>query len=117
MKYSPITLARRNVLGDLNSRCEQVAGSLPVYLGSRDGLMLGRCDESLGRYSDAFVFHLSEEVCKKLSTNGYEFTVHYERIRTKAASQPGARNYKLTYIVLTERTAAVVVKPQIKPVA
>lgn len=71
MKYSPLAIKRRNILGDIYSKCELVEG-IPVYLEDKDGEAVGHVDESLGRYADAFVFHLPEEVCKKLSTSGYE---------------------------------------------
>ena len=61
MSYSPLTLARRHVLGNLYARCERSTKEVPVYLNDTDGERLGFVDESLGRYADAFTFHLPEE--------------------------------------------------------
>jgi len=77
MTHSPLTIARRHVLGDLYSKCDAVE-SVPVFLNSAEGERLGFVDESHGHYADAFTFHLPEDICKKLSTGHYTFSFDYD---------------------------------------
>lgn len=77
MKYSPLSISRRHVLGDLYARCEHL-DSVPVYLTDDATEPIGHCDEALGRYADAFCFHLSDDDCKKLSTGNFTFSFNYE---------------------------------------
>ena len=94
-------MSRRHVLGDLHSRCESVV-SVPVYLDNKEGEMLGYVDQGLGHYADAFSFHLSEDVCKKLSA-GY-FTFAFDVDYTDAAKTPGRnRKVRLNSISLIAR--------------
>lgn len=96
MSYSPLAIKRRQVLGDIYNRCEKIE-SVPVYMDDVSGELLGHADESLGQYADAFVFHLSETVCKKLSTGHYNFGFNYDILESKIG-QKG--NIKLNYILL-----------------
>ncbi|HQU91874.1 MAG TPA: hypothetical protein PLK77_06235 [Pyrinomonadaceae bacterium] len=77
MTSGPISLSRRHVLGDLYSRCDVIA-SIPVYLNSVDGEMLGHVDQGLGHYADAFSFHLADDICKKLSAGFFTYAFDYE---------------------------------------
>ena len=77
MSYSPLTIKRRNILGELYSRCDAIE-SLPVYMDAKSEEPIGTVDESLGRYVDAFSFHLPEDVCKRLSSSGYEVFIDYD---------------------------------------
>ena len=77
MGYSPLTMKRRTILGDIYSQCDTI-DSIPVYIENKSGEPAGSADESLGRYSDAFVFHLPEDVCKKLSTGSYDIQIDYD---------------------------------------
>jgi hypothetical protein len=77
MSFSPLAIKRSQVLGDIYSRCEPIE-SIPVYLNDPSGELLGHVDESLGQYADAFVFHLAEDVCKKLSTGQYVYGFDYD---------------------------------------
>ena len=99
MSYGPISLSRRHVLGDLYARCEAIE-SVPVYMGGDDGEMLGFVDESLGHYADAFCFHLSEEVCKKLSAGHFTYSFEYDLAEDTEASK---RRVKLNRIILNAR--------------
>ncbi|HEX8737079.1 MAG TPA: hypothetical protein VF721_17235, partial [Pyrinomonadaceae bacterium] len=54
------------------------------------------------RYADAFLFHLPEDVCKKLSTNGYELDVDYEVHQREDKTRDNGR-LKLNHIILTAR--------------
>lgn len=92
MKYSPLAIRRRNILGDIYSKCGAVE-SIPVYLDDKSMDPIGHVDESLGRYADAFVFHLPEEICKKLSTGSYEVFIDSE-------SSEDQNLIKLNHIVL-----------------
>ena len=103
MKYSPLSISRRHVLGDLYARCEHIE-SIPVFLGDERTEPIGHVDESLGIYADAFCFHLTDDDCKKLSTGNFTFSFDYERVEP-----PGneARNFKvrLNFVVLHPRKA------------
>ncbi|HTK27621.1 MAG TPA: hypothetical protein VL327_13735 [Pyrinomonadaceae bacterium] len=77
MMYSPLAIKRRHVLGDLYGRCDNIV-SVPVYLEDVEGEMIGYADESLGHYADAFLFHLPEDVCKKLSTGHFVYSFNYD---------------------------------------
>src|SRR5438552_2537661 len=103
MTYSPLAIKRRHVLGDLYSQCDAVE-KVPVYLDNEDGEMLGYVDESLGHYADAFLFHLPEDVCKKLSSGHYFYSFDYDYTDAEA---PAGRNrrIKLNVIFLTGRKA------------
>lgn len=77
MDKSLLNLKRRHVLGNLYANCENIS-SIPVYLDAVSDEPIGSADESLGRYVDAFSFHLSEPTCKKLSANGYVVAFEYD---------------------------------------
>jgi len=103
MSYSPLTVSRRHVLGDLYARCERVL-EVPVYLNDLVGEKLGFADESRGHYADAFTFHLSEEACKKLAGGQFTFSFNYEFAnRSDAGMSSRRRRVKLTSITLVAR--------------
>jgi len=77
MTYSPLAIKRRQVLGPLYPICDNLE-TVPVRLENADGEELGYADESLGLYADAYLFHLPEDVCKKLSTGHYIYSFDYE---------------------------------------
>ncbi len=102
MSYSPLAIKKSRVLGDIYKNCEPIE-SIPVYMDDASGELLGYADESLGHYADAFVFHLSEDVCKKLSSGHYNYGFDYEVVD----KQPDkARHFKLNYIMLVGRKIA-----------
>lgn len=86
MSSGPISVSRRHVLGDLYSRCD-VISSVPVYLNSVDGELLGHVDQGLGHYADAFSFHLPDDICKKLSAGFFTYAFDYQY--TDPAAEPG----------------------------
>ena len=96
MSYSPLAIKRSQVLGDIYKNCDPVE-SIPVYLNDTSGELLGHVDESLGQYADAFVFHLSEDICKKLSSGHYHYGFDYEVLDNQKDSKP---HIKLNYIML-----------------
>jgi hypothetical protein len=100
MQYSPLAIKRRYILGSLADKCDPI-NKIPVYLNDKSGEPIGFADESLGRYADAFLFHLPEDVCKKLSTNGYDLDVDY--VVSQENANTGKERIKLNYIVLTSR--------------
>lgn len=72
-----LAIKRKHVLGDLYNSCE-VSESIPVYINDNLEEPIGTADSSLGVYVDAFLFHLPEDVCKKLSTGHYQFGLDYD---------------------------------------
>lgn len=82
MSFSPLSLSRRHVLGDLYAKCEPVTENVPVYLIGEENELLGYAAESLGHYADAVTFHLSDEVCKRLSAGQYTYEFDLEHPRT-----------------------------------
>ena len=65
----------------------------------------GYVDESLGHYADAFTFHLSEEVCKKLSANHYDYTFDFA-YSEKTEQLPNTKRIKLNHILLVGKKPA-----------
>jgi hypothetical protein len=99
MTTGPISLSRRHVLGDLYSRCDVIV-SIPVYLNSVDGEMIGHVDHGLGHYADAFSFHLADDICKKLSAGFFTYAFDFEYAETV----PGrSKRVKLNSICLIAR--------------
>ena len=102
MSYSPLAIKRSQVLGEIYRYCD-IIESIPVYLNNAAGERLGFVDESLGHYADAFLFHLPEEVCKKLSTGHYQYGFDYDVSYNKTDKK---RHIKLNYITLVGKTIA-----------
>ncbi|MGI8470445.1 MAG: hypothetical protein ACR2N3_18555 [Pyrinomonadaceae bacterium] len=101
MMYSPLSIRRRNILGDIYTKCDPIT-SIPVYMETKTEEPIGFVDESLGRYSDAFVFHLPEDICKKLSTSSYQVFIDFE-------SPDKENRIKLNHIILVSRQLPVAV--------
>jgi len=99
MAYSPLAIKRRHVLGDIYDRCDHVE-SIPVYLDEKTGEPLGYADESLGHFADAFLFHLPEQICKKLSAGQFDYVFDCEYLR-RTRGNKGSRRIKLNGILLT----------------
>jgi hypothetical protein len=94
-------MSRRHVLGDYYSRCDAIV-SVPVYLDSSKGEMLGYADEALGHYADAFSFHVPDDVCKKLSAGFFTYSIEFNYAEKKAT--PGRyRRVKISSISLIPR--------------
>jgi hypothetical protein len=101
MEQNLLNLKRRHVLGNIYSQCENIE-NIPVYLDVKGEEPIGFADESLGRYIDAFSFHLPGDICKKLSSNGYVVAVDYQ------VSEENKRMYKINHFVLLAPTNAVI---------
>ena len=86
MAYSPLSMTRRHVLGDLYARCDSIK-KVPVYLCDVDKKpeLLGYADESLGQYADAFSFHISDDFCKKLSAGQFTYSFDYDLLGPASA--------------------------------
>lgn len=100
MTYSPLAIKRRQVLGDLYAQCDNVE-MVPVHLDNAEGEKIGFADESLGHYADAYLFHLPEDICKKLSTGHYIYSFDYDYTDPDATGRH--RRITLNYIFLTGR--------------
>jgi hypothetical protein len=96
MSYSPLAIKRSRVLGDIYKHCETVE-SIPVYMNDTSGELLGYVDESLGHYADAFVFHLPEDICKKLSSGHFNYSFDYDVLSGKSDNK---KRIKLNHIML-----------------
>jgi hypothetical protein len=110
MSYSPLSLSRRHVLGDLYSRCDSLVESVPVYLAGTEAELLGHADEGLGHFADAFTFHIADDLCKKLSAGQYTYSFDY-RFSNPSEKSPRGR-VVLTSITLTGRKGYVKPAPR-----
>ena len=108
MSYSPLAIKRSNVLGNIYNRCDTIE-SIPVYMNSQSGELLGFVDESMGRYSDTFLFHLPESVCKQLSSNHFDYAFDFE-YADKKPQGVNKKRIKLNHILLIERKISGVKK-------
>ncbi len=78
MSFSPLSLSRRRVLGELYAKCLPVTEQVQVFLIGDENQLLGFADESLGNYADALTFHLADDVCKRLSAGHYTYEFDLE---------------------------------------
>lgn len=101
MSYSPLAIKRHHVLGDIFKLCDTVE-SIPVYMNEVSEEALGHVDESMGIYADAFLFHLPEDICKKLSTGHYNYSFDYDVLYSETDKK---KHLKLNYIVLVAKKA------------
>src|SRR5689334_18372246 len=99
MTYSPLAIRRNYILGDMYQQCDRIE-SIPVYLNEVSGELLGYVDEGLGQYIDAFLFHLPEDICKKLSSGHYQYGFDYDVL---TGQNDKKRRVKLNCIVLINR--------------
>lgn len=97
-------MSRSRILGDFYARCDRLKDHIAVFLNDAAGEKLGVVDESLGKYADAFTFHLSEENCKMLAGGKYDFTFNYQFAAPAAVASPKSkRRIELTAMFLTAR--------------
>jgi hypothetical protein len=101
MKYAPVAIKRRNVLGDIYSRCDSIE-SIPVYLNDKSDESVGHADESLGHFADAFLFHLPEIICKKLSSGHFDYVFEFDYSDEKKKNNK-KRRIKLNSILLVPK--------------
>jgi len=98
MSYSPLAIKRSYVLGEIYKQCDPIE-SIPVYMNDQSGELLGYVDESLGHYADAFTFHLSEIVCKQLSSSHFDYAFGFE-YSEKTDQTVTKKRIKLNHILL-----------------
>ncbi|MFL6374752.1 MAG: hypothetical protein ACJ73D_08815 [Pyrinomonadaceae bacterium] len=85
-------MARRHVLGNYYSRCEDLAEQIPVFVEPSEGTtetipsLVGHVDQALGHYADAYTFHLSPEICKQLSSGYFSYRIEFEFADPKATN-------------------------------
>jgi hypothetical protein len=108
MTYSPLTVKRRNVLGDLYEQCDAIE-SIPVYLNDQSGEPLGFVTEDTGRYNDVFTFHLSEIICKELSSNNYDYAFDFD-YSEKTTQTINKKRINLNHIVLVLKKNPLFIK-------
>jgi hypothetical protein len=101
MQYSPLAIKRRYILGKLADKCDTIS-KIPVYLNDKSSEPIGFADESMGRYADAFLFHLPEDVCKRLSTNGYDLEIDYD-VSNQEDKTAKSERITLNYIILVSK--------------
>jgi len=104
MSFETLLFSRRHVLGELHGRCDEI-DSVPVFMEEAPDTQVGFVDQSMGRYMDAFSFHLPADICKKLSMGHFSFSFGYAS--AKAGEVIKKSRIRLTYICLNK----------IKPVA
>ena len=86
------------------TQCDRLIDHIAVYLNDAAGEKLGVVDESLGKYADAFTFHLSEENCKMLAGGKYDYTFNYQFAAPAAVtSTKSKRRIQLISMFLTAR--------------
>ena len=100
MNLNTISFKSRNILGELYKQCDAVS-SIPVYLNDTNEEPIGTVEESLNHYADAFLFHLPDNICKKLSSNGYDIGIDYDFTNQNKASLKD--RIKLNHIILAAK--------------
>lgn len=79
MSFSPLSLSRRQVLGDIYAICEAITENVPVYLLGEENELLGHADQCLGHYADALTFHIPDNICKRLSAGQFTYEFDLDR--------------------------------------
>ncbi len=98
-----LSVSRRHVLGQLYGRCEHLE-AIPVYLEGDEENVIGQVDEGLGIYADAFVFHLEDQLCKRLAAGQYTYSFDYsEGNGDQMAANMSRHPIKLDRIILIPR--------------
>ena len=108
MSYNPLTIKRSNVLGDIYKQCDTIE-SIPVYMNDQSGELLGFVREDMGRYADVFTFHLSEPICKQLSSNHFEFAFDFD-YSEKTTPAVNKKRIKLNHILLIAKKLSSIKK-------
>jgi hypothetical protein len=118
IKYGPLTMSRSRVLGRFYARCERLDNYIPVYLKNESHEKLGVVNESDGKYSDGFTFHLSEENCKALALGKFDYSFDCQFSEPDdAAPSRSKRRLQLVAMFLTAREIIeeAVAKPENSP--
>ena len=99
MSLETVTFARRHVLGQMHSRCDSV-DMLPIFMDGDMDTQIGYVDENMGRFADAYSFHVPADVIKKLSSGQLTFSFGFAN--DKPADVFKKPRIRLTYICLTK---------------
>ena len=100
MNFNTISFKRRNILGELYKHCDTLT-SIPIYINDVSEEPVGTVEESLEHCADAFLFHLPENICKRLSTNGFDINFDYDFTSVTKVSRND--RIKLNYIILADK--------------
>ena len=103
MNPNTVTLKRSNILGKLYKQCDKI-GSIAVYMTDSSADPIGTAEESPNHYADAFLFHLPDAICKKLSNNNYDICVDYDFVNKNKVSDKD--QVKLNHIILADKQGA-----------
>lgn len=79
MAFSPLSLSRRHVLGELYAKCDDITEEVPVFILGDENELIGHVDQGLGHYADALTFHIPDDVCKRLSSGQYTYEFDIDR--------------------------------------
>lgn len=104
MNFNTISFKRRSILGDLYKRCDTLT-NIPIYMNDVSDGPVGTVEESSEHCADAFLFHLPEKICKRLSTNGFDINFDYDF--TSITKVSGNDRVKLNYIILADKQEAL----------
>ena len=97
-------MSRSRILGNMYARCERLVDHIAVYLNDAAGEKLGSVDESLGKYADAFTFHLSEENCKMLAGGKFDYSFDCQFSESaELVSSRSKRRIQLVSMILKPR--------------
>ena len=99
MNLNTIAFKRRRILGELYQQSEPVS-NIPVYLNDTSEEPIGTVEESPNHYTDAFLFHLPDAICKKLSNNSYDIGIDYD------FADNNKNRVKLNHIILVVKKGA-----------
>lgn len=83
MAFSPLSLSRRHVLGELYAKCDEFTEEIPVFIIGEENELIGHVDQCLGHYADALTFHIPDDVCKRLSAGQYTYEFDLDRSTVK----------------------------------
>jgi hypothetical protein len=83
MSFSPLSISRKHVLGEISARCEVATENIPVYLIGEENELLGHAAEAPSHYADTLIFHLADDVCKRLSAGQYTYEFDLEHTGTE----------------------------------
>ena len=98
MPLTTLSVSRRHVLGTYHDRCEAIE-YLPVFLSERPEDPIGYVDQTLGKYVDAFSFHLPPDICDDLSGGRFSYSFQYEKSQIESSENIKINSIHLTRLV------------------
>jgi hypothetical protein len=103
MNLNTIAFKRRNILGELYKQCDAIS-TIPVYMNDTTDEPIGTVEETVDHFADAFLFHLPDNICKKLSNNSYDVGIDYDFTDKKRNSKND--RIKINHIILALKRGA-----------